>query len=107
MSPGKARDFARQLRGLPIGDALKLTQFSPRKAARLLGKTLKSAVANAENNAKLNVDDLWVKEAVVCDGPRMRRYWPRARGGVSHIVKKTCHVRVVLSDGIDEGGDRA
>lgn len=102
LSPSKARDLARKLRGLPVGKALELTEFGPRKAAGVLGKTLKSAIANAENNASLAADDLTVKEAVVEEGPRMRRYWPRARGGVSPIEKQMCHVRVVLTDGNEE-----
>jgi len=99
MSPSKARDLARRMQGLPVSEALQLTDFSPRKAARLIGKTLKSAVANAENNADLSVDDLLVKEAVVDEGPRLRRFWPRARGGVSRIQKKTSHIKIVLTDG--------
>lgn len=65
LSPSKARDLARKMQGLPVADALKITDFSARKAAGLIGKTLKSAIANAENNAKLAVDELTVKEAVI------------------------------------------
>lgn len=99
ISPSKARDLARELQGLPVADALKVTQFSARKAAPLIGKTLKSAIANAENNAELSVDDLKVKEAVVDEGPRMRRHWARARGGVSPVIKRMSHIRIVLTDG--------
>ncbi len=99
ISPSKARDLARLLRGLPVAEALKITDFSPRKAAPLIGKTLKSAIANAENNAELSVDELTVKEAVVNEGPRMRRYWARARGGVSPVKKRMSHIRIVLTDG--------
>ena len=104
MSPSKARDLARRLRGMPVGEALKVTQFSERKAAFLIGKTLKSAISNAESNRKLNVDDLTVREAIVDDGPRLRRYWERARGVASPILKRTCHIRIVLTDGKEEGG---
>lgn len=99
LSPQKARDLARKMQGLPVAAALKVTDFSPRKAAALIGKTLKSAIANAENNAKLAVDELTVKEAVVEEGPRLKRYWSRARGGVSPVVKRMCHIRIVLTDG--------
>lgn len=99
LSPRKARDFARRVQGLSAGDALKITEFGTRKAARLIGKTLKSAIANAENNANLSVEELTVKTAVVEEGPRMKRYWPRARGGVSRIKKRMSHIRVVLTDG--------
>ena len=98
MSPTKARDFARAIKGKPVEEALRMTTISERKAAFQIGKTLKSAIANAENNADLDVNDLWVKEAVVDEGPRMKRFWPRARGMVRHIVKKTCHIKIVLTD---------
>lgn len=98
MSPTKARDFARAIQGKPVEEALRMTTLSERKAAFQIGKTLKSAIANAENNNDLEVDSLWVKEAVVDEGPRMKRYWPRARGMVRHIVKKTCHIKIVLTD---------
>jgi len=103
ISPSKARDLARELRGLPVAEALKIAEFSPRKAAPLIGKTLKSAIANAENNAELSVDDLRVKEAIVNEGPRMRRHWARARGGVSPVIKRMSHIRIVLTDGKADG----
>lgn len=98
ISASKARDLGTCLRGLSVTEALKITEFRKRKAAFLIGKTLKSAVANAQNNAKLSVDDLHVKEAVVEEGPRIRRYWARARGMVRPIQRKTCHIRIVLTD---------
>ncbi|NCC49701.1 MAG: 50S ribosomal protein L22 [Spartobacteria bacterium] len=98
MSPSKARDVARAIQGRPVPVALSITQASQRKAAFQIGKTLKSAIANAENNAGLSADDLIVKEAVVDEGPRMRRYWPRARGMVSPIEKKFSHIRIILSE---------
>lgn len=98
LSPSKARDLARQISGLPVGAALNLMGFNTRKAAFHLAKTLKSAIANAENNAKLSVDALWVKQAVVEEAPRMKRFWPSARGGALPIAKKMCHMKVVLTD---------
>lgn len=105
LSPRKARDLASQVRGKTVSEALRVTEFSSRKAAEHLGKTLKSAVANAENNAKLSLDDLWVKEAVVDEGPRMRRFWSRARGSASRILKRMCHIKIVLTDGKSEAAD--
>lgn len=99
ISPLKARDLARAIQGLSVEDALKVTAFNERKAAALIGKTLKSAVANAENTHALSADKLVVKEAVVTDGPRLRRFWPRSRGMASPILKRTSHIRIVLSDG--------
>jgi len=98
LSPSKVRDMARRLRGMPVGKALQMTAASERKAGFYLGKTLKSAIANAENNADLEVESLRVKEALVDAGPRMKRFWPRARGMVSRIEKKMCHVKIVLTD---------
>ena len=69
-------------------------------SAFLIGKTLKSAVANAENNANLKVDGLVVKEAIVGEGPTMKRMMARARGSGSRILKRTSHIRIVLSDEI-------
>ncbi|MCE9614127.1 MAG: 50S ribosomal protein L22 [Lentisphaerae bacterium] len=99
LSPDKARPLARRLQGLPVADALALTQFSKMKAAFYLGKTLKSALANAQNNADLSVDTLRVKEAIINEGPRLRRFWPRARGSAGPVRKRLCHVRIVLTDG--------
>jgi len=102
MSSTKVRDLTRAIQGLPVAQALKIVDFSERKGALNLGKTLKSAIANAENNAKLDVDDLRVKEAVVGEGPRMKRHWPRARGMVSPVLKRMCHIKVVLTDGKED-----
>jgi large subunit ribosomal protein L22 len=98
ISPTKARDLCRQLKGLSVADALKLTDFAKRKAGKYVGKTLKSAVANAENNAELPVSSLRVKNVVVDEGPFFVRYWPRARGMVSVIRRRTSHITVVLTD---------
>ncbi len=100
VSPKKARDVAREIQGLPVSDALDALNFTPRKAAFLIGKTLKSAIANAENNHELDADTLVVKEANVSDGPTFRRFKPRARGSASAIRKRTSHILVVLSDEI-------
>ena len=99
LSPRKARDMARAIQGLAVADAIKTVEFSERKAARQLEKTIRSAVANAENNAKLSADDLRVKEATIGEGPAMKRFWARSRGMVSRIRKRTSHITIVLSDG--------
>jgi len=102
LSPSKARDLARRMTGLSVAEALGVVDFSERKAATMLRKTLRSAIANAEHNAKLSADDLRVKSAVVDDGPSVGRYWARARGMVRRITRRTCHLRVVLTDGVEE-----
>ncbi len=99
ISPDKARDFARDISGKSVADALRMTSLSRRKAAFLIGKTLKSAVANAENNHELSAETLVVKQASVDQGPTLRRYWPRSRGMASPIAKRTSHITIVLADG--------
>ena len=100
ISPFKAREVTREIQGLPVSAALDLLAFTPKKAAFLVGKTLKSAIANAENNANLKPDGLVVKEAVVGEGPTLKRIMARARGSASGILKRTSHIRIVLSDEI-------
>src|SRR5689334_11981816 len=101
ISAFKAREVTRAIQGLPVSAALDLVAFSPKKAAALVSKTLKSAVANAENNANLKVDGLVVKEAVVGEGPTMRRMMTRARGSGSTIRKRSSHIRIILTDEIE------
>ncbi len=100
ISPFKAREVTREIQGLPVSAALDVLSFTPKKAAFLIGKTLKSAVANAENNANLKVDGLVVKEATVGEGPTIKRMMPRARGSGSGILKRMAHIRIVLTDEI-------
>jgi len=100
ISPFKAREVTREIQGLPVSAALDLLAFTPKKAAFLVGKTLKSAIANAENNANLKPDGLVVKEAIVGEGPTLKRIMARARGSASKILKRTSHIRIVLSDDI-------
>jgi large subunit ribosomal protein L22 len=100
ISPFKAREVTRAIQGLPVSAALDIVAFSPKKAAAMISKTLKSAVANAENNANLRVDGLVVKEAVVGEGPTMKRMMARARGSGSRILKRSSHIRIVLTDEI-------
>lgn len=100
ISPFKAREVTREIQGLPVSAALDIVAYSPKKAAFLINKTLKSAIANAENNANLKVDGLVVKEAIVGEGPTMKRMMARARGSGSRILKRTSHIRIVLTDEI-------
>ncbi len=98
IAPSKARDLAREIAGKDVAEALRVTSLSRRKAALLIGKTLKSAVANAENNHNLSADALVVRAAVVDQGPTQRRYWPRSRGMASPIQKRTSHITIVLAE---------
>ncbi len=98
ISPRKARDLARALQGRTVTEALQVVEVNERKAARLIGKTLKSAIANAENVHHIPADGLRVKTAVVDAGPSLKRYWPRSRGMASPILKRTSHMVIVLTD---------
>ncbi len=98
IAPRKARDLARAMQGRSVAEALRLVEVSERKAAALIGKTLKSAIANAENNHKVSADTLRVVSATVDEGPSLKRYWPRSRGMASPIRKRTSHIAIVLSD---------
>ncbi|MCP5522789.1 MAG: 50S ribosomal protein L22 [Verrucomicrobiales bacterium] len=98
MSPQKVREVTRQIQGLPAEQALASLSFVPRKSARLVAKTLKSAIANAENNNDLKPEALRVKEATVGPGQTLKRFSPRARGSAGPILKRSCHIRIVLSD---------
>lgn len=101
VSAFKAREVTREIQGLPVAAALDILAFTPRKAAAMVAKTLKSAVANAENNNNLRVDKLVVKEAVVGEGPTAKRSQPKARGSAGPILKRTSHIRIILTDEIE------
>lgn len=99
MSPKKVREVTRVIQGRSATDALELIRFIPRKSARLVAKTLKSAVANAENNNELSVEKLTVKFAIVEQGPVLARFKAAARGSAAPRRKKMSHIRIVLTDG--------
>ena len=101
MSAMKARDVSKEIQGLPVSQALNLLNFTPKKAARLIGKTLKSAIANAEHNFQLDTNVLFIKEAVALMGPAFERMKPMARGSAGIIRKPTTHIKIVLSDGVE------
>jgi len=99
MSAFKGRPLARSCQGLKAADALKIVEFSPKKAAVIIKKTIMSAVANAKNNNGIeNAADLLVKQCVLDESVRMRRYWPTARGSAHPIARRMCHCKVVLTD---------
>ena len=97
IAPSKALPLARRLKGLSAADALQATAFSRQKAATLIGKVLKSAIANVEHNAKRSAEEFQVEQVVVERGPVLRRHWPRSRGMARPIAKRTSHIRVVLA----------
>jgi len=98
MSAQKVREVVRQIQGLPALQAQAVLQVVPRKSARFVAKTLKSAIANAENNNKAKPEALVVKEAVAGQAASMRRFTPKARGSAGPIIKRKSHIKVTLSD---------
>ena len=98
MSPKKVREVARVIQGRKAAEALDLIRFIPRKSARLLTKTLKSAIANAENNSALSVENLIIEKAIIEQGPVLKRYKASARGSAAPRKKRMSHIRIVLSD---------
>ncbi|HHZ19409.1 MAG TPA: 50S ribosomal protein L22 [Firmicutes bacterium] len=98
IAPRKARQVIDLIRGKRVEEALNLLRFTPRNAADVIAKVLKSAVANAENNHQLNRNGLVVSEAYVDQGPTMKRYHPRAQGRMAMIRKKTSHITIVVKE---------
>ena len=101
MSPKKMREVARTIQGRPATEAVEFLSLVPRKSARLIAKTLKSAIANAENNRNLSADSLTVRSAVIENGPVLKRFKAGARGTAMPRRKKMSHIRIILSDGTD------
>jgi large subunit ribosomal protein L22 len=98
MSAQKMRELVRQIQGLPALQAQAVLAVVPRKSARVVAKTLKSAIANAENNNGAKPETLRVHEAVAGTATTFRRFTPKARGSAGPILKRNCHVKIVLSD---------
>ena len=98
-SPYKVRPVADLVRRKPYPEAMSILQNMPHKGARLIGKTMKSAASNAlDRNKKLDEDMLYVKEIRIDEGPRMKRVWFRARGRADMLLKRMCHVTVVIDE---------
>jgi large subunit ribosomal protein L22 len=97
ISPKKARLVADSVRGQNAKKSMVALSFMPQKAAGVVYKALKSAVANAENNHNLDGDALVISKITIDQGPSLKRFKPRSRGMVSHILKRTSHVTVVVS----------
>ena len=98
ISAQKVRLVADQIRSKPVDKALEILQFSPKKAAGLISKTLESAIANAEHNEGADIDDLWVSVAMVDEGPTLKRFRARAKGRGTRILKRTSHITIAVSD---------
>jgi large subunit ribosomal protein L22 len=98
MSAQKMREMVRQIQGLPAKEAAAALAAVSRKSARVVAKTLQSAIANAENNNGAKLENLIVLEAVAGQATSFKRFTPKARGSAGPIIKRNCHVKIVLSD---------
>jgi large subunit ribosomal protein L22 len=98
MSAQKARLVADQIRGKGVEEALELLAYSPKKAAVLIRKVLNSAIANAEHNEGVDIDELKVSSIYVDEGMTLKRIRPRAKGRADRILKRSCHITVKVAD---------
>lgn len=98
ISPYKLRGPVDALKGRSVADALNLLKFMPLKAAGIISKTLGSAVANAEHNNEIDVDDLIIKNIIVDQGPTLKRFRARARGRGARILKRSSHLTVIIEE---------
>ena len=98
IAPRKVRLVVDLIRGKKIGEALAILQHTPKAASPVVEKLLKSAIANAEHNYEMNIEELVVSEAFVNEGATMKRFRPRAQGRASAINKRTSHITVVVAE---------
>jgi large subunit ribosomal protein L22 len=99
LSPQKAGLVANAIRGKSVQDAMDFLIFNKQKGSAIIKKLLESAIANAENNNKSDIDLLSVKSIIVNQGMRLKRMKPRARGRADRIIKPTCHIEIILAEG--------
>lgn len=96
VAPRKVRGVADLIRGKKVGEALMILDFVQKKGARLLAKTLKSVIANAENQQRVDVDRLYVRSVMVDGGATIKRFLPRAHGRATPLRKRTSHISIVV-----------
>lgn len=96
IAPKKVNLIAKLVRGTKAKEALTILQFTPKKAAKLLYKAIKSATSNAENNFKQKIENLYIKEILVSSGPMYKRHMPVSRGRAHPILKRTTHITVEM-----------
>ncbi len=96
ISPQKIRLIMGQVRGKKVEEALNLLSFAPQRGAKILKKLVDSAVSNAQQNADMDVDSLYIATVYADEGPTLKRWRPRAQGRASRIRKRTSHLTVIL-----------
>ena len=99
ISPQKVRRLIDAVKGKPVEDGLNLLKFMPQKAASIVEKTIRSAVANADQIPDIDVDSLVIQNITADQGPTLKRFKARARGRGTRILKRTSHITVILSEG--------
>ena len=98
IGPQKARLVVDMIRGKSVGEALMILDFIPKKAARLVTKTLKSVIANAENTQRVDIDRLYVRRVTVDGGATLKRFLPRAHGRATSIRKRSSHITILVDE---------
>ena len=98
ISAQKCRLVVDQIRGLPVDRAMDVLTFSPKKAAKLVKAVLNSAIANAEHNNGMDIDELKVSSVCVDEAPTMKRFRARAKGRGARILKRGCHITVKVAE---------
>ena len=98
ISPQKARLVADVVRGMGVDQAITILRFMPKKGAGIIKKVLESAVANATQDERADVDNLYIKTIIIDGGPSLKRISPRAQGRATGIIKRTSHITVVLDE---------
>ena len=98
ISAQKVRKIVGAIKGKPAEAGINALKFMPQKSAGLVEKILRSAIANADQNAKMDVDSLVIKNIIVDEGPTLKRFRARARGRASRILKRTSHITVIVSE---------
>lgn len=98
IAPRKVRLVVDLIRGKEVSDAFAILRNTNKRASKVVEKVLQSAIANAEHNYNMDVENLIVKETYVNEGPTLKRYRPRAKGRATQILKRTSHITVVVAE---------
>ena len=103
ISPTKVRRIVNMIKKMPYSDAREVLKLMPHKGAGILLKVINSAIFNAVNNHKADLNDIYIKNILVDGGFHFKRFQPRAKGRMYKIIKKTCHVKVIVGVNTKEG----